>query len=218
MPTRETVHKRQDRAVAAQYDRWARVYDLFWRRYVNQTIPVLQRSASVRSGERVLDLACGTGAFERRAVDAVPDAEFVGIDISPAMVERARDKLEGESGVRFEQADAHDLPFEEDSFDAVVCANTFHYFSHPRQVLTEARRVLRPDGRLVLLDWCRDFWTCRAMDAVLRRIDPAYDTCYTLDELTSLIGQAGLRPQYTFRYRFDLVWGMMVATAIPSAT
>lgn len=218
MSASETGRKRQDGAVAAQYDQWARIYDVFWRRYVRQTIPVLQRAASVQSGERVLDLACGTGAFEHRAAGAVSGAEFTGIDISQAMVERAREKCDGDPGVRFEQADAHDLPFADATFDAVVCGNTFHYFSHPRQVLGEAHRVLRADGRLVLLDWCRDFWTCRAMDVVLRRIDPAYDTCYTLDEVTTLIEQAGLRPQYTFRYRFDFVWGMMVAMAIPAAT
>ncbi len=216
MSIRTSTQKQQDDTVARQYDGWARVYDLFWRRYVNQTIPVLQRAARVQPGERVLDLASGTGAFERRVAAEIPDVELVGIDLAPSMVERARAKLDGAANVRFEQADAHDLPFEESSFDAVVCANTFHYFSHPQQVLAEARRVLRSDGRLVLLDWCRDYWTCKVMDAVLQRVDPAYDTCYTLDELTILLRRAGLRTQYTFRYRFDLVWGMMVATAIPS--
>jgi ubiquinone/menaquinone biosynthesis C-methylase UbiE len=218
MPASKTMHERQDDPVAAQYDRWARVYDLFWRRYVNQTIPVLQRAARVQPGERVLDLASGTGTFEHRVAAEISDVDLVGIDLAPSMVERARAKLDGAANVQFEQADAHDLPFDDSSFDAVVCANTFHYFSHPQQVLTEARRVLRSDGRLVLLDWCRDFWTCRTMDAVLRRVDPAYDTCYTLDELTTLLERAGLRTQYTFRYRFDLVWGMMVATAIPTAS
>ncbi len=212
------MQKQQDDTVARQYDGWARVYDLFWRRYVNQTIPVLQRAARVQPDERVLDLASGTGAFEHRVAAEISNVELVGIDLAPSMVERARAKLDGAANVRFEQADAHDLPFDESSFDAVVCANTFHYFSHPQQVLAEARRVLRSSGRLVLLDWCRDYWTCTVMDAVLQRVDPAYDTCYTLDELTTLLERAGLRTQYTFRYRFDLVWGMMVATAIPTAS
>lgn len=217
MSRAESTPNRQDDAVARQYDGWARVYDLFWRRYVNQTIPVLQRAACVQSGERVLDLACGTGAFERRVAAERPDATLVGIDLAPSMVDRARAKLEGVPNARVEHADAHDLPFADASFDAVVCANTFHYFTHPETVLAEAARVLRPKGRLVLLDWSRDFWTCQVMDAVLQGVDPAYDTCYTLEELTTLLGRAGLRTQYTFRYRFDLVWGMMVATAIPSA-
>ena len=207
--------RRQDPSVPKQYDAWARVYDLFWARYVNKTIPVLQRAADVQAGERVLDLACGTGTFERRVVEDVPDANVVGVDLAPAMVERARAKLDGQPGVRFEQADVHDLPFDDDVFDVAVCANTFHYFTHPEQVLVEARRVLRPGGRLVVLDWCRDFWTCRVMDAVLPLIDPAYQHCYTLDEMRDLLTESDFLPQRQFRYRFDLIWGMMVVEAVP---
>jgi ubiquinone/menaquinone biosynthesis C-methylase UbiE len=179
---------------------------------------VVQRAAAVRTGERILDLACGTGELLRRIAAEIPEADPTGVDLAPGMIDRARRKLAGVPHAQVQQADAHDLPFDESSFDAAVCANSFHYFSHPQQVLAEARRVLRSDGRLVLLDWCRDYWTCKGMDAVLQRVDPAYDTCYTIDELTTLLERAGLRTQYMFRYRFDLVWGMMVATAIPAAS
>ena len=204
----------QDAAVPRQYDAWAQVYDLFWARYVNQTLPVLQRAVCVQPGERALDLACGTGELARRILEKEPRAKLVGVDLAPGMVERARAKLNDQSGVQIEQADVHDLPFADASFDAVVCANTFHYFTHPSQVLQEARRVLRPGGRLVLLDWCRDFWTCRTMDVVLRRIDPAYQTCYTLGEMRHLIATTSFQRRYDFRYHFDLVWGMMVVEAV----
>jgi ubiquinone/menaquinone biosynthesis C-methylase UbiE len=215
--TQEVSSPQQDPAVARQYDAWARVYDLIWRRYVNQTLPVLQRTADVGPGERVLDLASGTGELERRMVDATPDVEIVGVDLAPSMVERSRAKLEGVSGVQFRQADVHDLPFPDRSFDLVVCANTFHYFTDPHVVLDEAARVLRPTGRLVLLDWCRDYWTCRVMDAVLRWIDPAYQHCYTLEEMTALIESTALEVRRSFRYRFDGIWGMMVMDARPES-
>lgn len=208
------LEKRQETAVSSQYDQWARVYDVFWRRYVNKTLPVVQQVANVEAGERMLDLACGTGELSRRIVQAVPDAEIVGVDLSSSMVDRARKKFDGETAVHFERADAHNLPFGEDAFDVVVCASTFHYFTHPFVVLKEVARVLRPSGRFVLLDWCRDFWTCRVMDAVLRRLDPAHYDCYTVDEITSLLRAAGLGVRYQFRYRFDLVWGMMVVEAV----
>jgi len=214
MSVHQDASRRQDPSVPRQYDAWARIYDLFWARYVNKTLPVLQRAANVQSGERVLDLACGTGEFERRLLEQRPGVQVVGVDLAPAMVERARAKLVGQSGVRFEQADVHDLPFAEDSFDVAVCANTFHYFTHPDQVLREVRRVLRQNGRLVILDWCRDFWTCRVMDMVLRIVDPAYEQCYTLDEMRTLLGAGGFSTQQQFRYRFDLIWGMMVVDTV----
>lgn len=192
---------------------WARVYDLLWRRYMNRTLPVLQRTADVAPGERVLDLASGTGELEQLLLASTPNVEIVGIDLASAMVTRAREKLAGIDAASFLQADAHELPLENDSFDVVVSASTFHYFTAPHRVLNEAARVLRPGGRLVLLDWCRDFWTCRVMDAVLHWIDPAHHRCYTLDEVVSYIDASPLTYQSGFRYRFDLVWGMMVVEA-----
>lgn len=207
----------QDPSVPAQYDAWAHVYDLLWRRYMNQTLPVIRRTATVRENEWVLDLACGTGELLRRIAQRTPSTELVGVDLSTSMVDRARAKLSDVPGTQLRQADSHDLPFADDAFDVALCANTFHYFTHPSVVLAEVHRVLRPDGRLVLLDWCRDFWTCRLMDAVLQRLDPAYETCYTLAGLTSLLGGASFRVTRSFRYRFDLVWGMMVITASPQS-
>ena len=206
---------RQDTTVAEQYDVWARVYDVLWRRYTEKTLPVLQRAAAVRGGEQVLDLASGTGELARRLDGSVPELRLVGVDLSATMIERARRRLGDRPGLRVERADAHDLPFDDASFDTVLCANTFHYFSAPAQVLAEVERVLRADGRLILLDWCRDFWTCRAMDAVLRRVDPAHHTCYTLDELRGLLQAARFDVGWSFRYRFDLIWGMMVVEARP---
>mgnify|MGYP006301440139 CR=1 FL=1 len=204
----------QDRAVASQYDAWARVYDWFWRRYMNQTLPVAQRTAAVRSGEQVLDLACGTGELLSRIAEETPGAELVGIDVALEMVARARQKLE--AGAQVRQGDAHDLPFSENRFDVVVCANTFHYFAQPAVVLSEVRRVLTPDGRLVVLDWCRDYRSCRLMDAFLQVVDPAHHTCYTLAGLKALLHDTGFEEQTAVRYRFDLVWGMMVTEAVPT--
>jgi len=213
-----TDSSRQDSSVSAQYDAWARVYDWFWARYLDQTLPVARQMADVKPNIRALDLACGTGELLRRIAEDVPGAALTGVDLAPNMVERARHKLADVPNTRIERADAHELPFADDTFDVVACANTFHYFTHPSAVLGEVHRVLRPGGRFVLLDWCRDYWTCRVMDRVLRYIDPAYETCYTLSALTTMLENAAFDVPVAFRYRFDLVWGMMGAVARPIET
>lgn len=203
----------QDSTVPEQYERWAPVYDTLWKRYLNQTLPVLQRAIAPLPGERILDLASGTGELEQRMSASTPGVKLVGIDLAQTMVRKSREKMSGNASASFVQADAHDLPFADDAFDAVVSASSWHYFTSPRRVLEESVRVLRPNGRFILLDWCRDYWTCRIMDALLQWIDPAHEHCYTLEEVKSQIDGSSLTYLAGFRYQFDLVWGMMVVEA-----
>jgi SAM-dependent methyltransferase len=92
---------------------------------------------------RVLDLGTGTGKAARVVARRFPQAEVVGVDLSPAMIEEARKVLPGElSGrVRFEVADASRLPFEDGAFDLVVLLNMIPFFG-------ELARVTAPGGRV----------------------------------------------------------------------
>ena len=94
---------------------------------------------------RVLDLGTGTGKAARVAAKRFPQAEVVGVDLSPAMIEEARKVLPGElSGrVRFEVADASRLPFEDGAFDLVVLLNMIPFFE-------ELARVTAPGSRVVV--------------------------------------------------------------------
>lgn len=205
----------RDHPVARQYDRWASVYDWLWRKYVDRTLAVLQTWTALQPGERVLDVGCGTGAFEQRLIAAGADNEIVGVDLSVKMLERARTKLAAHPHVAFQQADAHDLPFADDRFDVVVSASTFHYFDDPERALSEMGRVLCPGGRLVVLDWCRDFWTCRVMDRVLGVIDPAHRRCFTLGEMRAFIAETSLTLCQAERFRVSWFWwGMMIIEAV----
>lgn len=204
----------QAHPVTRQYDRWASIYDTLWQWYVDQTLPVLQNWAALRSGERVLDVGCGTGAFEQRVVDSGADNEIVGVDLSENMLARARAKLADHSQISFRQADVHDLPFEDATFDVIVSASTFHYFDAPEQALDEMARVLRSGGRLVVLDWCQDFWMCQMMDVVLGIADPAYQRCFTLDEMRAFIAETPLALRRVERLRVGWIWGMMIVEAV----
>ena len=113
--------------------------------------------------ERVLDLGTGAGhtafAFARHA------AEVVGIDVTPEMVAVATAQAEqlGATNVTFQEADAMRLPFPDATFDIVTSRHSAHHFPDPAGALFEARRVLRPGGRFLLVD-------------VLSPEDPALDT------------------------------------------
>ena len=104
------------------------------------------RAAGVGLGTRVLDVGCGTGLAAAAFLDA--GACMTGIDIAPQMLVRARKHL---PTVRFDLGAAEELPYADAAFDAVICAQAFHWFERDR-ALAEMARVVRPGG-LVAIWW-----------------------------------------------------------------
>jgi len=111
----------------------------------------------VRRGERVLDLCCGTGALSRELARQAPEAVIVGADFSPKMLDIARrdTKRPPDSHLEYVEANALDLPFANEEFDAVSVAFGVRNFEDTRRGLSEMQRVLKPQGRLLVLEFMR---------------------------------------------------------------
>lgn len=200
-------------AVRQEYDRLAGEYDRRWQRYVDETLRAVTDSIAFRGDERVLDVACGTGELERRLLQRWPGPSLIGCDASAGMLAQAESKsIAGD--VAWIQADATALPFHDASFDAVICANSFHYFRAPERSLAEMRRVLSAGGRLVLVDWCDDYLSCRACSIWLRWTDPAFYQTYSLAACRSLVESNGFEVQDAQRFRVGWIWGMMRVTGL----
>lgn len=101
---------------------------------------------------QVLDLACGTGAMLEHLAKNHPAAEFHGTDFSTDMLESAKKKCSSLENVSLVHGDAADLPFGKNSFDIVLCIDSFHHFSDPSAVAKEAHRVLRENGLFIVAD------------------------------------------------------------------
>lgn len=111
----------------------------------------LLRLAALRPGERVLDVGCGTGVVTRLAAqDVGAGGEAVGVDIEAAMLAVARSVTAPTPGIAWRQADAQALPFDDDCFDVALCQMSLQFVEDRTRALTEMRRVLVPDGRVVL--------------------------------------------------------------------
>ncbi|PWT79325.1 MAG: methyltransferase type 11 [Acidobacteria bacterium] len=200
----------------APYDKQATSYDRTWRRYIARTLGFLKATISFRSSDKILDIACGTGEFERLILREHPDQQMIGIDISENMLNFAREKCRAYPNAAFLKADASALPFPDQTFDLVVTANSLHYFDKPSVSLAEMRRVLLPAGSLVILDWCKDYLMCRCFDFCFRRIERGYQSCYTQRELQRLLDAAGFAIQSTRKIKLgSIFWGHMIAVATP---
>jgi ubiquinone/menaquinone biosynthesis C-methylase UbiE len=110
--------------------------------------------AQPAAGERMLDVATGTGIVLRRArARAAELTRLVGLDLTAGMLDVAREKSAG-LDVEFVVGDATALPFEDGSFDLVSCQQGLQFFPERERALAEFLRVLAPGGRVVVACWC----------------------------------------------------------------
>jgi demethylmenaquinone methyltransferase/2-methoxy-6-polyprenyl-1,4-benzoquinol methylase len=147
----------------AYYDLFSHVYDQLIAMHSGDATAAardfLVERAGVEPGSRVLDLCTGTGAVALRAQQAVgPGGFVVGLDFSGGMIRKAQEKacLRQLESIAFVVGDAARLPFANASFDAVSCSHAMYELNGRvrDELLREARRVLRPGGRFVMMEHC----------------------------------------------------------------
>ncbi len=132
------------------WERAAPYYEECWTD-TDQFVEPLLDAAGVRSGSRLLDVACGPGFVSEAA--AARGAEPVGLDVAEAMLERARVRC---PGLTFVQGDAQRLPFPDASFEAVTMNFGILHLARPETAIAEACRALVPGGRFAFTAWVED--------------------------------------------------------------
>lgn len=178
------------RSVASKYDLMNDLMSLgvhrLWKRFALQV-------SDVRRGERVLDVAAGSGDLSAMWAERVgPVGQVVASDINPAMLEVGRGRLldRGIIGnVEFVLANAEDLPFPDNHFDLVTIGFGLRNVTHIDRALASMARVLKPGGRLLVLEFSKP---------VLPLLDRAYDT-YSFSVLPWL-GRVVARDEASYRY------------------
>ncbi|MDX2214338.1 MAG: methyltransferase domain-containing protein [Oculatellaceae cyanobacterium bins.114] len=208
------VESQIEATVRQQYNQLATQYDRRWQQYITNTLVFFKDWMQLAPSAIVLDIACGTGELERLLLTQNPQQSITGVDISDEMLRQAQQKLKSFPNIAFQVATARSLPFQSCQFDVVLSANSFHYFDQPDTVLQEMQRVLKPNGKLLLLDWCRDSWVCQMCDWVLQWFDPAHKQCYTQAELHTLLTSNQFQIVRSQKVRFGWLWELMVVEAI----
>ena len=173
---------------------------------------MIVEAAEPSPNDGVLDVACGGGIVVCAFAPHVRQA--TGIDVTPAMLERAR-MLAAEKGISnavWRQGDVNALPYDDGSFTIVVTRFAFHHFLDPAAVLREMVRVCAPEGRIVVVDTCASEHPEKA--AAFNRLeklrDPSHVRCLTLRELKDLFAAAALpEPRAGFYELRSTVQGLL---------
>lgn len=184
--------------IAANYERYL-VPRLF-----GPTADMLLERVKPEPGQRVLDVACGTGVVARKAAGHVgAGGRVAGIDMTPDMLEAARATAPTDPHVEWRQASADHMPFDDGDFDLVLCQHAMQFFPDKPAALREMRRVMADGGRLgvvVLSDLGRQRPLAALVDALERHIGPAPGAFVRMiaalgneSELRGLVEDAGFR-------------------------
>ncbi len=162
----------------------------------------LVQPAALRPGERVLDVACGTGVLTRLAAERVgPTGAVAGLDVNPGMLAVARSVTPADARVEWHQANAERMPLPDAAFDVVLCQMGLQFVPDRRAALGEMRRVLVSGGRVILsVPGPTPEPLAILEEAIAREVSPRAGafvgmvfSLHDTDELARLLADAGFR-------------------------
>ncbi|MDO4183434.1 MAG: class I SAM-dependent methyltransferase [Coriobacteriia bacterium] len=142
----------------------------------------------------LLDAGCGTAPMISLLAEKWPDRHYVGLDLTPAMIDVAQAK--NIPCAEFVVGDCENLPFQLESFDVVICSQSFHHYPNPQDFFNSVNKVLRPGGKLVLRDWTVSGFKQKFVNGVylkLANITGHGDVgAYSTREISEMVDRAGL--------------------------
>ncbi len=182
--------------------RWAMPEVMLKTRVVDQ--------AHIEQGDRVLDLGCGTGTLAILVKQICPQSEVVGLDADPKILEIARGKAQkARAGITFDLGMAFELPYPDNAFDHVLSSFVFHHLTTENKSRTfkEVYRILRPGGKLSVLDLGKPYGTYAVLiSLVLRRFEETLDNLQ--GRLPDMIRNAGFY-QVNEPERYATIFGVI---------
>lgn len=196
-----------------RYAFYAPRYDRMFRRYSQATLRKALEVIPADGASNLIDVACGTGLLAEMLLQQRPALSVLGVDISPAMLERAQQRLPASGQVRWALGHAEQLPASSGEFDVLTCTNAFHLVQDAAAALEEFRRVLKPGGTMVLVDWCLDFQIMKLRNVALRLGDRQKRHIRTLQEMVTLIEEAGFELASAQPFLARPLWGLMCIVA-----
>jgi ubiquinone/menaquinone biosynthesis C-methylase UbiE len=178
-----------------KWDKWAEIADgkglMF--DYLRNTQSSLISILDLKENQKFLDIGCGTGwAVGLAARAAGNKGSFYGVDLSPKMIEKAKENFAGNDNFYFYEANSESLPLEDNFFDNIICTNSFHHYLNPEIAMNEIHRVLKPGGKIFILDPTADSWFIKAIDKIIKLFEPQHVKIYSSEEFRNLIEGAGL--------------------------
>jgi ubiquinone/menaquinone biosynthesis C-methylase UbiE len=183
-----------------KWDSWAGTYDnkrFDFFRYLQKKAVSLTR---LKEGQSFLDIGCGTGWAVCYASGLMNgNGKFYGIDLSSKMVGKALENSGGHKNTYFYNARVEELPFESNFIDVAICTNSFHHYLDPSKALDEIYRVLKPGGRIYIMDATADGLLTKFIEKHAMARQPDHVKIYSTREYRELFSKSRIKYVTTTR-------------------
>jgi len=141
-----------------------------------------------------LDIGCGTGWAVCYVEELLKgEGNFIGVDISEGMIDKARKKAEFLKNISFYKTSAEEIPLESDYFEIIICTNSFHHYSNPEKAMLEIYRLLKPAGKIYILDITTDDFLVKWINKRVSRREKEHVKFYSTHEYKEMFKKAGLQ-------------------------
>jgi ubiquinone/menaquinone biosynthesis C-methylase UbiE len=176
-----------------KWSRRSETYDNSLYNYFRYLQKRILSKTDLRENDDFLDLGCGTGWAVRYAHLLLKGkGTFTGIDISSGMIQKATENSLGLQNIHFIKASVDEIPLCSASIDTIICTNSFHHYLEPLKVLSEVFRLLKPNGKMFLLDLTADNFMTKCFNAFLKRIEPEHIDFYSTKKIQQMFTDAKL--------------------------
>jgi ubiquinone/menaquinone biosynthesis C-methylase UbiE len=175
-----------EKATQDKFDKWADSFEQngkLFQYFQKKVIDIID----LKNKNSLLDLGCGTGWAVRYAAKLLnEDGYFYGIDISKRMIEKANELAIHTKNVRFFNTSSENLPFDDNSIDSVICSFSFHHYKYPEKALNEVARVLKPKGKIHVIDITPDDLFMKLFDTLMKIIQKEHVKQYSSKEFKEM--------------------------------
>lgn len=195
-----------------RYNRKTKKYEQKWRNYLKHTHQKLIKHIEIDSSDIVLDASGGTGLLAKKLIDQNYTFKyFIVNDPSEEMLSIARKRLSDKPIISFENQRVQNLSYPQNYFTKIICLNSFHFYEKQDQVINQFYKLLKPGGKLYILDWNKEGFF-KFINTLMRWSSPEYINTRSLRELQQMMSDHEFNIQasrsWTWRYwKFMFVEG-----------
>jgi len=199
-----TQEEKTHEASQAYFNRWAKNYDrsptqLWFRKNYRLMVEKL----SPQQNMHILDVGCGTGIAAQRLSAMIPDGKVLGVDPAEEMVRVANQKAT--DNLTYKLGTGHEIPASDGEFDVALSTISFHHWTKPSESFNELFRVLKPGGKLLILDLCRDNAIAKINDWIGKRFQRSHYGIAASQEMIQWSESAGFEKIEITRPRYMLM-------------